>query len=80
MSALTTAEIRQSADWIASVQLPDGMVPWYPGSTLTPGTMSKRPWPSPPAAAGPKSSAPFEWLAAKQLPEGSWCAAYVPVA
>ena len=32
MSALTTGEIRQTADWIASVQMADGMVPWYAGA------------------------------------------------
>ena len=34
--ALAAAEVRQTAAWIASVQLADGMVPWYPGGHADP--------------------------------------------
>jgi hypothetical protein len=78
MNALALAEVRQTAEWIASLQLGDGMVPWYPGAHADPwnhveATMAL-------AAGGRWAEVrrAFEWLAAKQLPEGSWCAAYVP--
>ena len=78
MSALTTAEIRQSADWIASVQLPDGMVPWYPGSHADPWNHVEAAMALAAGGHWAEVERAFEWLAAKQLPEGSWCAAYVP--
>ena len=78
VSALAPAEIRQTADWIATVQLPDGMVPWYRGGHADPwnhveATMAL-------AAGGrwAEVERAFEWLASKQLPDGSWCAAHVP--
>jgi hypothetical protein len=78
VSVLAPAEIHQTADWIATVQLKDGMVPWYEGGHADPwnhveATMAL-------AAGGrwAEVQRAFEWLASKQLPDGSWCAAHVP--
>ena len=78
MSALTPAEIRQTADWIASVQMADGMVPWYAGAHADPWNHVEAAMALATGGCWPEAQRAFDWLAAKQLPEGSWCAAYVP--
>jgi len=77
-AGLSIAEVAETAAWVASVQLPDGMVPWYRGGHADPwnhveATMAL-------AAAGRSSEVEraFAWLSRQQLPDGSWCAAYVP--
>lgn len=78
MSALSSGEIDQTAAWIATVQLPSGMVPWYRGGHADPwnhmeATMA--------LAAGRRWSEverAFAWLSANQLPDGSWCTFYLP--
>ena len=78
MSPLSVAEIERTAGWIASVQLPNGMVPWYQGGHADPwnhveATMAL-------AAGGRWSEVgrAFDWLASQQLPDGSWCTFYLP--
>ena len=78
MSALTPAEIRETADWIASVQMPDGMVPWYAGAHADPWNHVEAAMALAAGGCWPQAERAFEWLANEQLPEGSWCAAYVP--
>ncbi len=77
MSFLSAAEIEQTAAWMASLQLPNGLVPWYRGGHGDPwnhveATMAL-------AAAGrwAEVQRAFDWLAAQQLPDGSWCTFYV---
>ena len=77
MSFLSAAEIDQTAAWMASLQLPNGLVPWYRGGHGDPwnhveATMAL-------AAAGrwAEVERAFDWLAAQQLPDGSWCTFYV---
>ncbi|HLY82468.1 MAG TPA: hypothetical protein VKQ71_05755, partial [Acidimicrobiales bacterium] len=36
VTAMTAAEVAATADWIASVQLPSGMIPWFPGGHADP--------------------------------------------
>jgi hypothetical protein len=77
MNGLSQREIAMTAGWLASVQLPNGMVPWYRGGHADPwnhmeATMA--------LAAGERWDAverAFEWLASSQLPDGSWCTFYV---
>ncbi len=70
---LTPSEVTATAGWIASVQLPSGMIPWFHGGHADP-------WNHIEAAmallvAGRRSEAEraFDWLAASQLEDGSWC-------
>jgi hypothetical protein len=77
MSALAQQEIGQTAAWIASLQLPNGMVPWYRGGHADPwnhleATMAL-------AAGGRWADVEraFDWLAANQLTDGSWCTFYL---
>ena len=68
--------LRSSADYILSQQLPDGCIPWFEGHYADP-------WDHVEAAmglsiAGEQAAAEraYAWLAAKQLDDGSWWAAY----
>ena len=70
---LTAAEIAETAARIAAVQLPTGMIPWFPGGHADP-------WNHIEAAmalvlAGRRSEADraFDWLASTQLRDGTWC-------
>jgi Prenyltransferase and squalene oxidase repeat len=78
MSALTLTEIRQTADWIASVQLPDGMVPWYRGGHADPWNHVEATMALAAGGCWAEAERAFEWLASRQLPDGSWCASHVP--
>ncbi|HTV10746.1 MAG TPA: hypothetical protein VME20_02705 [Acidimicrobiales bacterium] len=78
MSPLSREAVAQTADWIASLQLPNGMVPWYRGGHADPwnhveATMAL-------AAAGrwPEVERAFAWLRTNQLADGSWCTFYLP--
>jgi hypothetical protein len=78
VTPLTQAEARQTADWIASVQLADGMVPWYPGAHADPWNHVEAAMALAAGGRWAEAQRAFDWLMAKQLPDGSWCAAYVP--
>ena len=75
--ALTRAEIGATADWIESVQVPSGMIPWFPGGHADPwnhveATMAL-------AVAGHIDAARrgLAWLASTQQPEGAWYRYYL---
>jgi hypothetical protein len=78
MTGLTPAEIGQTAEWIASVQLPDGMVPWYRGGHADPWNHVEAAMALAAGGCWAEAERAFEWLASNQLPDGSWCASYVP--
>ena len=70
--------VEETGAWITTVQLPSGLVPWYRGGHGDPwnhveATMAL-------AAAGKWRNVElaFDWLAANQLPDGSWCTFYSP--
>ncbi len=60
------------------MQLADGMVPWYPDRHADPWNHVEAAMALAAGGRWAEVERAFEWLAAKQLPEGSWCAAYVP--
>ena len=68
--------LRQTARYIASVQTPDGAIPWFPDGVLDP-------WDHVEAAMGlavaghlGEAEAAYRWLARMQLADGSWFAGY----
>jgi hypothetical protein len=78
MTPLTRAELEQTTAWIAEVQLPSGMVPWYTGGHADPwnhveATMAL-------AAGGRWAEArrAVQWLVDQQMEDGSWCTFYLP--
>jgi hypothetical protein len=71
--ALSPAEIAATADWIASVQLPSGMIPWYPGGHADPWNHVETAMALSLAGRRGEADRAFDWLRATQLPDGSWC-------
>jgi hypothetical protein len=76
-TGLRPDEIDATVEWIASVQLPSGMIPWFPGGHADP-------WNHVEAAralllGGRRAEAEraFGWLAAHQLSDGAWCQYYL---
>jgi hypothetical protein len=74
---LTTAEIDATAGWISSVQLPNGMIPWYPGGHADPWNHVEAAMALSTAGRRLEAERAFDWLAGGQLPDGSWCRYYV---
>lgn len=68
--------IAHTADYIATIQQPSGAIPWFVDGSLDP-------WDHVEAAMGlsvgghhEQAQAAYEWLAARQQPQGHWLAAY----
>ncbi|HLH46088.1 MAG TPA: hypothetical protein VKV25_02950, partial [Acidimicrobiales bacterium] len=72
--ALTAAEIEATAGWIASLQLPNGMIPWYAGGHADPWNHVEAAMALTVGGRRAETERAFAWLAATQLPDGSWCA------
>jgi hypothetical protein len=76
--ALSADEVAETGSWVASLQLADGMVPWYRGGHADPWNHVEAAMALASAGLRAEVERAFEWLAGKQLEDGSWCAAYVP--
>ncbi len=74
---LTAEEVTASAAWIASVQLPDGLIPWYPGGHADPWNHVEAAMSLLVAGRREEAEAALRWLARHQLPDGSWCTYYL---
>lgn len=70
---LTRSEVQATASWIASVQLPTGMIPWYPGGHADPWNHTEAAMALSAAGCHREAEAAFEWLRTSQQPDGSWC-------
>jgi hypothetical protein len=73
---LTADQLRQTVAAIAAAQAADGALPWFSGGQLDP-------WDSVEAAMAldvggehARARAAYDWLAARQRPDGSWAAEY----
>jgi len=77
VTALSRSEVEATAGWIASVQLPNGMVPWFPGGHADPWNHTEAAMALSLAGRRAEAERAFEWLAAMQLPDGSWCRYYL---
>jgi hypothetical protein len=73
MGPLTPAEVAATAEWIASIQLPNGMIPWYRGGHADPWNHTEAAMALVLAGRRRESDRAFEWLASSQLPDGTWC-------
>ncbi|MGI8492261.1 MAG: prenyltransferase, partial [Acidimicrobiales bacterium] len=77
MTRLTTAETTATAEWIASVQLPSGMIPWYPGGHADPWNHTEAAMALVRAGLRSEAERAYDWLAHSQLDDGAWCAYYL---
>lgn len=77
MSHLTADQMEATARWIASSQLPSGMVPWYRGAHADPWNHTEAAMAMAAAGLWEEVGRCFDWLAANQLADGSWCTFYV---
>ncbi len=70
---LNRAEIEATAGWIASLQVANGMIPWFPGGHADPWNHTEAAMALVVAGRVAEAEAAYAWLASTQLPDGSWC-------
>lgn len=69
-------DIRALVDLILTMQQADGSIPWYPGHKTDPWDHVESAMGLTIGGAYAEARRAFEWLQSKQLPDGSWYAAY----
>ncbi len=69
---LSAAQVHSSGRAIAAVQRQDGMIPWFPGGHCDPWNHVEATMALTLCGLLDEAEAAFEWLAANQLPDGSW--------
>jgi hypothetical protein len=65
-------EVRTTGDHLASLQLPSGMIPWYPGGHCDPWNHVETAMALDVAGLPREAERAYEWLADVQRPDGSW--------
>jgi hypothetical protein len=73
---LTAGQARQTVDGLLAIQRPDGAIPWFRGGHLDPWDHTESAMALDAAGEHDAAEAAYRWLAAHQLPDGSWYAAY----
>jgi hypothetical protein len=73
---LTSAQVLQTVDAIASVQQPDGNIPWVPGGKTDPWNLVEAAMALDVGGRFRAAERAYEWLRKMQRPEGSWHAYY----
>jgi hypothetical protein len=71
-SVLTEAEVRASAEHLASLQVRSGMIPWYPGGHCDPWNHVESAMALDVAGLHDEAANAYRWLADIQRPDGSW--------
>lgn len=69
---LTTEQIRATARAIVDWQLPNGMIPWFPGGHADPWNHVEAAMALGVAGETAAAERAFDWLVGEQLPDGSW--------
>lgn len=69
---LTATDIEQTADAIADWQLPDGMIPWFPGGHADPWNHVEAAMALAVADRISEAERAYDWLVGLQQPDGSW--------
>jgi hypothetical protein len=70
---LTPVEVCQTAAWIADIQLPNGMIPWFPGGHADPWNHTESAMALVLAGRRHDADRAFDWLVSTQLADGTWC-------
>jgi hypothetical protein len=71
------AALLETVDAIASVQLPDGNIPWIPGGHTDPWNLVEAAMALDVGGRHDDAVRAYGWLRAMQNPDGSWHAYYV---
>src|SRR5262249_24995037 len=74
---VTAADLRETVDAIAAVQLADGNIPWTPGAHSDPWNLVEAAMALDLGGRHDESRAAYEWLAGKQRADGGWHAYYL---
>jgi hypothetical protein len=74
--ALDVAAVRATVDAIASVQLPDGNIPWTPGGHTDPWNLVEAAMALDVGGRHEEACAAYTWLASRQRADGGWHAYY----
>ena len=74
---LSAEEVEETAASIAALQLPCGMIPWYPGGHCDPWNHVETAMALSTAGLITEAERAYEWLLQMQRPDGSWFNYYV---
>ncbi|MCJ7672544.1 MAG: prenyltransferase [Acidimicrobiia bacterium] len=74
---ITADQVQETVDAIASIQLPDGNIPWTPGEHTDPWNLVEACMALDLGRRYTEAERGFEWLRSKQRDDGSWNAYYV---
>jgi hypothetical protein len=74
---LTEEDVLASARTIAGLQLPNGMIPWWPGGHCDPWNHVETAMALDVVGFHARARAAYDWLRATQRPDGSWHNYYV---
>ena len=69
---LTEAEVAATVDTIAAIQLPSGMVPWFPDGHCDPWNHVEAAMALSLGGRMREAERAYEWLVAMQRPDGAW--------
>ena len=75
---LSADEVVQTAEWIASLQLDTGMIPWFPGGHCDPWNHVETTMALDVAGFHGAAERAYEWLVDIQRDDGSWWNYYLP--
>jgi hypothetical protein len=75
--AISAAEVVETAESIAELQLPTGMIPWFPGGHCDPWNHVETAMALTVAGLRTQAERAYQWLADVQRPDGSWHAYYL---
>ncbi len=71
-TVVSASSLARTVDHIADIQLPSGMVPWFPGGHADPWNHNEALMALAIGGRRAEAEAGFEWLRATQRPDGAW--------
>ena len=74
---VTSDDLAVTVDAIASIQLPDGNIPWIPGHHTDPWNLVEAAMALDIGGRHTEAEHAYEWLRARQRPDGAWHAYYI---